>query len=590
MLESILKGLMQWIYGLFLDVVAYCADALLGVMSTDLSFFEESVPVVVTMYRIFIAIGWGLLIGNFAFQAMKSMFAGLGFETESPMVLLMRTFLFGTLLVFSQDICEIGLSIGSRIIVLLGIPSSVDLEMPDESFFSGGSSWVLVIIVGFILGFQLIKLFFEIAERYVVVAVLTLLCPVGLAMGGSKSTKDICVGYIRTYVSMIAMMVLNVVFLKLILSALSTMPRNVMVLPWCLLVVGIARTARKADSLISKIGLSPAMTGDPLGRGRGMMVAIMAARTIMHSASKAGGSAARGKPSPNGYRSGGNHANNNNNSYVHNGGGNSNHTNQGSSFGGVNNQRAGNQSSTQSQQKNNQRNQSGNIYSSAHSRQKSNVHTGSTGYSGNSVAGNQQVGNTVFGGTDSGTQVNTNRFGEQQTRQTIHSHTGSNHVHAQPGAKSTMNMSGFGSPSRDVHRVNASQPISNSKTMTGIPDLHSANGKLPKGINSISGSSAQKTVKGKPGSSPRSNKPTRPGRNRPQKSSSSIAVQQATRKSTRPPKSPTPKVSKISRNPLPREKKKDNTIGFGSVKGNSDNSPVHSVDIGDTGEEEDHGQ
>lgn len=90
------------------------------------------------------------------------------------------------------------------------IPASVKLTMPTDNMFSGfGTSWLLVIIIGFILGFQLIKLFFEVAERYVVVAVLTLLCPVGLAMGGSKSTKDICVNYMRTYASMIVMMIMN---------------------------------------------------------------------------------------------------------------------------------------------------------------------------------------------------------------------------------------------------------------------------------------------------------------------------------------------------------------------------------------------
>ena len=297
MLEGILQGLCEWIYGLFLDLIAYCANALLGVMTTDLTFWETSVPVVTTLYQIFVAVGWGLLIGNCAFQAMKAMFAGFGFETESPAVLVLRTVLFGTLLIFSRDICDIGLSIGKKVIDLVGIPTSVALTFPDGSYFTGvGASWLLVIIIGFILGFQLIKLFFEVAERYVVVAVLTLLCPVGLAMGGSKATKDICVGFIRTYASMIAMMVLNVLFLKLILSALATMPSGIYVLPWCLLVVGIARVARKADNLISKIGLNPAITGDPLGHGRGMMAMMMAARTIMNSASKTGkGKAGGGK-------------------------------------------------------------------------------------------------------------------------------------------------------------------------------------------------------------------------------------------------------------------------------------------------------
>ena len=173
----------QWIYGLFLELITYCANSLLKVMTTDLTFWETSVPVVRSLYRILVAVGWGLLIGNLAFQSLKAMFAGLGFETESPAILLFRTAIFGTLLMFSRDICNIGLSIGKNVMNLIGIPSSVKITTPNESAFGSlGSSWLLVIIIGFILGFQLIKLFFEIAERYVVVAVLTLLCPIGLCL------------------------------------------------------------------------------------------------------------------------------------------------------------------------------------------------------------------------------------------------------------------------------------------------------------------------------------------------------------------------------------------------------------------------
>ena len=214
-------------------------------MGTDLTFFETSVPVVPRLYAVFTAVGWGVLIGNLAFQSLKAMMAGLGFETESPAVLLIRTALFGTLIVVSGDICAIALEIGGRIISLLGLPAAVRLTLPDESFFTeSGVAWLLVIIIGFILGFQLLRFFFEIAERYVVLGVLTLLMPVALGLGGSRSTKDICTGFMRTYASMTAMMVLNVLFLKLIISALSTIPAGYMIIPWCLLIVGIARTAK----------------------------------------------------------------------------------------------------------------------------------------------------------------------------------------------------------------------------------------------------------------------------------------------------------------------------------------------------------
>ena len=36
--------------------MSYCANALLGVMSTDLTFFETSVPIVTTLYKVFVAV------------------------------------------------------------------------------------------------------------------------------------------------------------------------------------------------------------------------------------------------------------------------------------------------------------------------------------------------------------------------------------------------------------------------------------------------------------------------------------------------------------------------------------------------------
>ena len=285
MINLILKDLVLWLFGLFLDLMNYCADTLLGLMNTDLSYFESNVPIIVKLYGVFTAIGWGFLIGNCAFQCLKAMFAGLGFETESPAILLVRTFLFGFLLIMSKQVCEIGLSIGKTLMELIGLPEKASITFPDDSMFPDlTSSWLLIVIIGVLIGSQLIKLFFEIGERYVVVAILTLFSPIAFAMGGSRSTKDICSGFVRTYASMILLLVSNVLFLKLIYSALSSMPDGVMILPWTVLIVGIARVARKADNLLSKIGLNPSFTGDPLGNGMGKAVAFMAARSILSSA------------------------------------------------------------------------------------------------------------------------------------------------------------------------------------------------------------------------------------------------------------------------------------------------------------------
>lgn len=281
-----MQSLFQWFYGLFINCITFVANSVLDVMTTSLVFFEKYAPAVLDLYDVFTAVGWALLLGNLVFQAMKAMLAGLGFETESPASLLARTGIYGFLLLTSKPICLFGLSLGGQIIDLLNVPRSIKITSPDATLFTslGDSSWIMVIIIGTVIGFQFIKLFFEIGERYVIVCILTLLAPLGFSMGGSKATKDIATGYIRMFASMIIMMILNVLFLKLTLDVMSTTPTSATVIPWCILIVALVRTARKADSIISRIGLNPAITGDPLtGRGGAMALTLLAARALTRS-------------------------------------------------------------------------------------------------------------------------------------------------------------------------------------------------------------------------------------------------------------------------------------------------------------------
>ena len=84
MLEPILKGLVEWIYEMMIDIMAYASGELIGVMSMDLSYFERTAPVISDIVNVFIALGWALLIGNLVFQSIKIMVSGAGFEAEDP--------------------------------------------------------------------------------------------------------------------------------------------------------------------------------------------------------------------------------------------------------------------------------------------------------------------------------------------------------------------------------------------------------------------------------------------------------------------------------------------------------------------------
>jgi hypothetical protein len=282
--------LLQWLYSLFLEAVQYLANQLLGVFSMDLSFFETALPVTGDIVNIVVASGWALLLGNLVFQAAKSMMTGLGFEGDDPKELFARTFVFGFCLLASRQICDIGLGLSSTLIDLLMIPDAVDISLPDENVFAIGASWLLVIGIGIVLIWQLVKLFLAVGERYFLVGLLTILAPWAFAMGGSRNTADIFKGWVRMYATMCFMMVLNVVILELFISAMGYMPEGPECVPWVIFVIAIARVGKKIDGIILRIGLNPSNTG---GGGRSLpgMLTYMIARTAVTKAMGAGGKA-----------------------------------------------------------------------------------------------------------------------------------------------------------------------------------------------------------------------------------------------------------------------------------------------------------
>lgn len=315
MLELLFQGFIEWIYGLILECWEYFASVLFDLMSLDFAYLREHIPIIDTIRQIMLGVGWALLIGNLVFQATRGMAAGLGFDAEDPKLLFTRTFAFSFLLVASPQICELGLNMTSTVIELLQMPDAVDITFADEASFGGlTGSWLLVVICGIIVMFQTFKLIMEMAERYFILAVLTITSPLAFGMGGSRNTSDIFTGWCRMFGSMCLLMATNVMFVKMLLSVLSYYPSGLDVLPWMVLVVTIVKVAKKADSILARIGLNPAMTGDPLGRGLPGAMTMMVVRSLVSNAAHTIGrngnqprsGSGKSKPNaPTGPRSGG---------------------------------------------------------------------------------------------------------------------------------------------------------------------------------------------------------------------------------------------------------------------------------------------
>ena len=286
MLELIFQGFFEWIYGMILEAWEFFSGKLIDLMSMDFSYLQTHIPVLPVIRQSMLAVGWALLLGNLVFQAMRSMMTGLGFEAEDPKLLFTRTFVFSFLLMASPQICDLCLSMTSTVMDIMGLPNAANIQLIQISAFNGlACAWLLVFICGIIVMFQSFKLIFEMAERYFILAVLTITAPLAFGMGGSRNTSDIFTGWCRMYGSMCLLMVLNVVFVKMLLSVLSTVPTGLAVLPWMVLILTIVKVAKKADAIVARIGLNPAITGDRLGRsGLPGILAYTVMRTMVSNA------------------------------------------------------------------------------------------------------------------------------------------------------------------------------------------------------------------------------------------------------------------------------------------------------------------
>lgn len=263
LLEFIFQGFFEWVYSLILEIWNYFSSSLLNVMSLDFAYIKTHIPIMGDIQQVILAVGWALLLGNLVFQALRSMVSGLGFEGEDPKLLFARTFVFGFLLLASPQICETVLGITSSVISLIELPDAINVQLVDGSVIGVfTASWILVIIFDLITMFMVLSLLLEVAERYMVLAMLTLMAPLAFAMGGSKSTSEIFAGWCRMFGSMCFLMVTNIVFFKMLLSVVSTVPSFPDVFLWMVLIVSIVKVAKKADEIITRIGLNPAITGN----------------------------------------------------------------------------------------------------------------------------------------------------------------------------------------------------------------------------------------------------------------------------------------------------------------------------------------
>ena len=274
-------------------------DAISGVflnaLGTDMVAMEQYFPFVTKAFDILQYTAWAILFLVTVWQLFRA-FGGPITEAENPWHLLIRSALFGLLIMYSKEIFSIVLDIArgpySALMDASMDPGDFTFAGIENTLTSGLVTIVgiasvvgllLMIILMICLGWNYFKLLLEVVERYIVVGVLCYTSPLAYSMGASKSTSNVFKSWCRMVGSQLLLLILNVWFLRAFNSSVGQFTANGGALTsgqgniflWMFCALAFLKTAQKFDSYLAAMGLSVAQTGSSMG-----MEMLMAARVI----------------------------------------------------------------------------------------------------------------------------------------------------------------------------------------------------------------------------------------------------------------------------------------------------------------------
>lgn len=223
---GILDGVVGWIAEKVMGVLDLVTTSVLGALGCNLDVFDRYFPAAETMYNIFVALGIGLVLLNWVWQAFRNFGAGIGLEAEDPIKLSLRSVLFIFVIYYSRDVVDILMKIG-------GTPYDWIMvsELPPLSFANFNS--VISVIVGvcangvvaivslilvLILAWNYLKMLFEAGERYVLLGVLVYTAPVAISMGASQTTSGIFKSWCHMFAGQVFLLTMNAWCLRLFVS------------------------------------------------------------------------------------------------------------------------------------------------------------------------------------------------------------------------------------------------------------------------------------------------------------------------------------------------------------------------------------
>lgn len=258
------------------------------------------------VWTLCIALGLVILYFNLILGLFKAFFGPL-VKAESPLKLVAKFLFFCVFVAYSRYICGFFFEIGTAPYELLSemnfsgaasmgttikdISTEMSTGMAVAGAFAEIIKTVFTVFVACAILVNYLKLIIEVAERYVILGILSLVAPMCIATGSSESTANIAKSWIRMMVSQVIVMCMSVFFLRVFegaigrVASLSNPDGEPSVFLLLILILAWLRTGQRIDSHMGTLGLTVAQAGN--GLYGDMMAGAAVAKSLGRKASGA---------------------------------------------------------------------------------------------------------------------------------------------------------------------------------------------------------------------------------------------------------------------------------------------------------------
>lgn len=283
MMETILS----WVLSAVGEGLEAMMDYLFGLLKLSLSSIIGYFPFLVGAYQVLQACALGLILAIGGWNLVKFFGGKLANVQDTPIQILIRGGI-AAMLVFSGGyiltmIVDIAKQPYDAFRAMDAVEYNFKFAIGASDFAALGvgpaATLLIALIFTILIAWNLIKLFVEIAERYLLVGVLAYTSPIFYPFLCSTSMSQVFSKWIGMFVGQCAMMTVSILFTNLICSVFSVTGADTDAILKLLFGLAMCKVAQRADAYLQQLGIGVATTGGNL-MGDIVSLGLMASRGL----------------------------------------------------------------------------------------------------------------------------------------------------------------------------------------------------------------------------------------------------------------------------------------------------------------------